>query len=69
VPVQNLRQLREVSQRPGEAVDLVDDDDIDLALSHVLHEFLQRRTLQVASGESTIVIDFLDGYLLFFTQN
>jgi hypothetical protein len=42
VLVEQLRQLGEIGQRTGQAVDLVDDDDIDLAVADVAQQPLQR---------------------------
>ena len=54
--IEQLDQLGEVSQRAGQAVDLVDDDDVDLSGFHILQQTLQRRAVGVATGESAIVI-------------
>ena len=56
VLVEQLDQLGEVRQRAGQAVDLVDDDDVDLSGSHILEQPLQRRAVGVATGEAAIVI-------------
>ena len=56
VLVEQLDQLGEVRQRSGQPVDLVDDDDVDLAGSDILQQALQGRALSVAAGEATIVI-------------
>jgi hypothetical protein len=34
-----------VGQRPGEAIDLVNDDDVDLPASDIVQELLQVRTV------------------------
>ena len=54
--VKRLHQLGEVGQRPGQPVDLVDHDHVDLAGLHILQEPLQRRALSIAAREPTIVI-------------
>ncbi len=54
--VEQFDQLGEVGQRAGQAVDLVDHDDVDLAGPHVCQEPLQRRAIGVATGEAAIVI-------------
>jgi hypothetical protein len=36
MPVEQLDELRKIRQRSGQAVDLVDHDDVDLADPHVL---------------------------------
>ena len=54
--VEQLDQLGEVRQRPGQPVDLVDDDDVDLAGLNVLQQPLQGRAVDVAAGEAAIVV-------------
>ena len=54
--VEQLDELCEVRQRPGQAVDLVDDDHIDLAGPHVVEEPLQSRPVGVAAGEPPVVV-------------
>ena len=56
VLIEQLDQLGEVGQRAGQAVDLVDDDDVDLAGSHILQQPLQGRAVGIAAGEAAIVI-------------
>jgi hypothetical protein len=53
---EQLDQLGEISQRASQAVDLVDDDDVDLSGSQILKQPLQRRAVGVAAGEAAIVI-------------
>jgi hypothetical protein len=43
--IEQLDQLCEVRQRSGEAIDLVDDDDVDLPASDIVQEPLQVRTV------------------------
>ena len=43
--IEQLDQLCEVRQRPGQAVDLVNDDDVDLAASDIVQKLLQVRTI------------------------
>ena len=56
VLVEQLDQLGEVRQRAGQAVDLVDDDDVDLAGPDVLQQPLQGRAVGIAAREAAIVI-------------
>ena len=56
--VGQLDELGEVGQRAGEAVDLVDDDDIDAAVAHGGEQALEGGTLEGAPGVSAIVIAF-----------
>ena len=61
VPVEHLDQLGEVHQRAAEAVDLVDDDDVDEPGLDVGEQLLQGRALQRAAGEAAVVIALADG--------
>ena len=56
LPVEHLDQLGEIHQRAAEAVDLVDDDDVDAAGLDVGEQPLQRRALQRAAGEAAVVV-------------
>ena len=56
LPVEHLDQLGEVHERAAEAVDLVDDDDVDPAGLDVGEQPLQRRALQRAAREAAIVV-------------
>ena len=53
--VEKLDELGEVGERPRQPVDLVDDDDVDLAGPHLVQQRLQGRALQRGAGESAIV--------------
>ena len=54
--IEQLDQLGEVGQRPGQAVDLVDDDDIDLPGSDVVQQPLQGGTVGGSAGVPAIVV-------------
>jgi hypothetical protein len=56
MPVEQLHQLGEIGQRAGQAVDLVDDDDVDLAVADIVQQPLQRRPVQGGAGQAAIVI-------------
>ena len=56
VLVEQFDEFGEVRQRAGQAVDLVDDDHVDLAGPHVLKEPLQGRPVGVAAREAAIVV-------------
>ena len=43
--IEQFDQFCEVGQRSGEAIDLVDDDDVDLAGSDIVQKPLQVRTV------------------------
>ena len=43
--IEQLDQLCEIGQRSGEAIDLVDEDDVDLAASDIVQKPLQVRTV------------------------
>jgi hypothetical protein len=45
VGIEQLDQFCEVGQRSGEAIDLVDDDDVDLPASDIFQKLLQVRTV------------------------
>ena len=48
-------QLGEVGKRAGEPVDLVDDDDVDLAGPDLVQQGLQGRAIQRSAGQPAIV--------------
>ena len=54
--IEQLDQLGKVGQRAGQAIDLVDDDDIDLAGADIVQQTLEGRALGIATGEAAIVI-------------
>ena len=58
--VEQFDQLGEVGQRSGQAVDLVDHDDIDLAGSDVCQEPLQGRPVGVTAREATVLVHRAD---------
>ena len=43
--IEQFDQFCEVGQRSGEAIDLVDEDDVDLAASDIVQKPLQVRTV------------------------
>jgi hypothetical protein len=57
VRVKDLDDLGEVGERTGQAVDLVDDHDVDLPGDDVGEQALQRRPLRVSPREPGIVIE------------
>jgi hypothetical protein len=54
--VEKLHQFGKISQRAGQAVDLVDDDDIDLAAADIVQQLFQRRAVEGGAGQAAIVI-------------
>ena len=54
--IEQLDQLGKVGERTGQAVDLIDDDDVDLAGPDILQQTLQGRAVGIATGEAAIVI-------------
>ena len=54
--VEELDQLGEVGQRAGQAIDLVDHDDVDLAGADVGEQPLQGGPVHRAAGKAAIVI-------------
>src|SRR5271169_2393521 len=58
--VEQLDQLGEVRERTGQAVDLVDHDNIDPVVPDVRQQPLQRRALGRTAGVATVVITGAD---------
>ena len=54
--IQHIDDLREIGERPGQAVDLVNDNDLNLASLDIGEEPLQGRALHRAAGEAPVVI-------------
>ena len=54
--LEGLHQAGEVEQGAAEAIDLVDDDAVDLAGLDVGHEALQGGPVHVAAGEAAVVV-------------
>ena len=54
--LERLHHLGEVEQRATEAIDLVDDDAVDLAGLDVGQQALQGRSFHVAAGEAAVVV-------------
>jgi hypothetical protein len=54
--IEELDQFCEVGQGAGQAIDLIDDDDVDLAGLHVLQELLQGRPVGIAAREAAVVV-------------
>src|SRR6266850_4470737 len=54
--IEQLNQLGEVRQRPRQAIDLIDNDDVDLPGADVLQQSLQIGTVGRPTGVSPIVI-------------
>jgi hypothetical protein len=56
VTIEQLDQLGKVCQRPRQAVDLVDDDDVNLPGADVVQQPLQVRPVRGAAGVTAIVV-------------
>ena len=54
--VEQFDQLGKIGQRPGQPVDLVDDDDVDLAGLDLGQQLLQGRAVERGAREGAIVI-------------
>ena len=52
MPLEDVDQLREIGQRAGQPVDLVDDDAVDPAGLDVGEQALQRRALQRGAADT-----------------
>ena len=58
--VEQLDQLGEVGERPGQAVDLIDDDDVDLLGPDLRQQPLQRRAVERGAGERAVIVAVVD---------
>ena len=56
MPVEDLDEPGKIRQRPGQPVDLVDDDDVDPPGLDVGEQALQRRARQRRAGDAAIVV-------------
>ena len=54
--IEQLDQLGEVGKRARQSIDLIDQDDVDLAVPDVVEQPLQGRTVQGCAGEPAVVI-------------
>ena len=59
--IKGLDQLGEVGQRTGEAVDLVDDHDVDPAGLDIGQQLFQGRAVEVAAGIGRVVVVLGEG--------
>ena len=57
VRVQHIDDLREISERPSQPVDLVDDDNLHFAGRDVAEQPLQRRTFHGAARKPSVVVE------------
>src|SRR5260221_1528394 len=60
MPVENVNDLGEVRQRPGQPVNLVDDHHIDLTCAHIRQQPLESRAFHRCAREPSVVIHFAD---------
>ena len=58
--VENVDDLGEVGQRPGQPVNLVDDHHVDLARAHIRQEPLEGRPFHRRARETAVVIHLAD---------
>jgi hypothetical protein len=58
--VKNLNNLGEVGQGASEAIDFVDDDDVDTALLDLSHKSLEGGSFYIAARESAVVVLSVD---------
>src|SRR6266436_7035932 len=54
--IEQLNQLGEVRQRPRQAVDLIDNDDVNFPGADIVQQSLQVRSVSGPAGISPIVI-------------
>jgi len=59
--VENVDDLDEVGQRPGQPVNLVDDHHIDLTRAHIRQESLESRPFHGGARETPVVINSRTG--------
>lgn len=57
---EDLNELSEVGQGSRQAIDLVDDHDVDLASLDIGHELLEAGPVDIAACEAAIIIGGLD---------
>jgi hypothetical protein len=53
--VEHFDQLCEVGEGAGETVDLVDNDNVELASSDLVQQILQGRAIQRSAGQAAVV--------------
>jgi hypothetical protein len=54
--VKQFHQLCKIGQRPGQAIDLVDHNDVHLAGADIVQQTLQGRAVGIAAREAAIVV-------------
>ena len=59
--VEDVDDLGEIRQRSGQPVNLVDDDDLNLAGRDVFQQPLEGRALHRAAGEAAVIIHVRNG--------
>ena len=60
IAVEHFDQFGEVGQRAAEAVDLVDNDNVDEPVLNIRHQLLQARAVQCPAGNAAVVILIAD---------
>ena len=55
--VKEIDHLSKVRQRPGQAVNLVDNDDVDAACPDIVEQFCESGSVHRSAGEPAIVIE------------
>ena len=66
MPVEDLDEPGKIRQRPGQPVDLVDDEDVDPPRLDVGEQALQRRAGQRGAGDAAIVVPGREGSVATF---
>ena len=54
--VEYFHDLGKIGERPGQAIDLVDDDHVDLAILDILEKPLQGGTLHGAARQPAVIV-------------
>jgi hypothetical protein len=56
VRIEQLDQLGEIRKRPGQAVNFIDDDDVDLTGPDLFKKSLRRWPVGIATRKAAIVV-------------
>ena len=60
VLVEQLDQLCEIGERPGQAVDLINDDNVDLLGPDLRQQPLQGGAVERSTGECAVIVAVVD---------
>ena len=54
--IEKFDQLGKIGERTGQTIDLIDDDDVDLAGADIIQQTLEGGAVGIATGEAAIII-------------